>query len=151
MKGTAIRTGGRPGVKTSPSAFFLHFWPLHRQVSLLLTPWDSKGAVWKAPEESSWPQMHNWLEKCVFLVLCVCVRACTDASVFSLFLGGESSHSLNFLSAPFSGRRTETSHEGGSDSVAQHSFSTLLCSLLCSFIKIIIPLVKNVYNSSPGR
>lgn len=86
------------------------------------------------------------LEKCVFLALqyvCVCAYCC----MFSLLHNGERSHSyilhaIFFLSASFPGRGTETSHKGGIDSVAQHSFSSLLCSLLCDFIKIIIPLAK---------
>lgn len=59
MKGPVITTGGSPGVKTSPSAFFLRSWHLHRQVRLLLTQWDPKEAVRKAPEEGSRPIMPN--------------------------------------------------------------------------------------------
>lgn len=75
----------------------LRCWPAHRQVCLLLTQWDSKETVSEAPEGrfTTWNAPLTQ-EKCVFLALCVCALM----RVFSLFLSGERSHSLYFLSAP---------------------------------------------------
>lgn len=67
-----------------------------------------------------------------FMYVCVCV--CTDESVFPLFLSGECSHSLYYLSAPFSSRHTVPSHEGVSDSVAQDSHFPPCCAPWCAIL-----------------
>lgn len=63
---------------------------------------------------------------------CACVSVSSDASVLFFFLRGESSHSLYFLSASFSGRHTEPRHEGVNDSVAQHSSFPPYCAPCCA-------------------
>lgn len=121
MKGTAITIGGGPSVKSSPSAFLSIPGPCtHRFV-----------CCWRNGIQKEWLVRRRWKVhdlKCTTdsrkicfssFYVCLCVR--TDASVFSLFLSGETSHSLYFLSALFSGRGAEPSHGGVGDSAAQHS------------------------------
>ena len=121
----------------------LRCWPAHRQVCLVLTQWDSKETVSKAPEGrfTTWNAPLTQ-EKCVFLALCVCVCVCvcvcTDASVF--FIPQWWAQSLTIFSVSYtSGWGTESSHESVIDSVAQHAHFPFPAAL---------PVVRLYYTSN---
>lgn len=135
MKGTAITIGGSPGAKTSPSAFFsTPGLCTDRFVRYWRNGTKKKRLVRRRRKVHDLKCTIDSRKMCFSSFMCVCV--CTDASVFSLFLSGESSHifcQLHFLA-------------DAQSPVIKVSVTVWLNTLI--FLPAVLPVVQLYYNNN---